>query len=395
MSIQNNEEDAALEYHNIPTTASNIVLDPAESNIASPSNEVMNERPDNIHMLRQLSKHVKNQGNIGNCVSQAFATAIRATQQWIRENCDENLPEVPHEELLYECTLAIYGRNSEQGRYIREKFGEKIPDNIGGKVCDFFKSTCDPNINNVINKYGLQHASTGDPNIVIDYLESGIGANAIIGISMAPELKTKLFMLLYATKGIDLYNIGQSALESLPSYNNPYYVIQKKDFFWDIMKFPIGFERNIKRISEFDHWIKHTMVVAGYNLNPKPDNTGHAPEPYWIIKNSWGDDFVDGGYFRLAMNALVDCLPAIPGSLSLRGHNNSFLGTGYFFLDPVGMCDVLYEIVMPNEEILRKCLANTGGKKRKTKKKKTKRKKIKKRRNIRKRKRKRKTRKKR
>ena len=112
MSIQNNEEDAALEYHNIPTTA---------SNITNMSNEVINQRPDDIHMLRQLSKDVKSQGNIGNCGAQALSTAIRATQQWIRENCDENLPEIPHEELLYDCTIAIYGRNSEEGRYIREE----------------------------------------------------------------------------------------------------------------------------------------------------------------------------------------------------------------------------------------------------------------------------------
>ena len=95
------------------------------------------------------------------------------------------------------------------------------------------------------------------------------------------------------------------------------------------------------------------MVVAGYNLNPKPDNTGHAPEPYWIIKNSWGDDFVDGGYFRLAMNALVDCLPAIPGSLSLRGHNNSFLGTGYFF---IFMGSSIYS---PEQSLLSKIIITT------------------------------------
>ena len=36
--------------------------------------------------------------------------------------------------------------------------------------------------------------------------------------------------------------------------------------------------------------IDHSVVVVGYNLT--------APVPYWVIKNSWGTSWGEGGYMR-------------------------------------------------------------------------------------------------
>ena len=41
----------------------------------------------------------------------------------------------------------------------------------------------------------------------------------------------------------------------------------------------------------------HAVVVVGYNVG---SGVG-KPDSYWIIKNSWGKEAHDGGYFKLKM----------------------------------------------------------------------------------------------
>ncbi len=47
-------------------------------------------------------------------------------------------------------------------------------------------------------------------------------------------------------------------------------------------------ENHVYRCTD-DEWINHGIVIAGY------DDT----EGYWIVKNSWGSSWEDGGYFKL------------------------------------------------------------------------------------------------
>lgn len=39
--------------------------------------------------------------------------------------------------------------------------------------------------------------------------------------------------------------------------------------------------------------LNHAVQIVGYNLT--------APIPYYIARNTWGDDFGDGGYLYLAV----------------------------------------------------------------------------------------------
>ena len=41
--------------------------------------------------------------------------------------------------------------------------------------------------------------------------------------------------------------------------------------------------------------LNHAMLAVGYNW------TGDSASSYWILKNSWGSGWGEGGYFRIAM----------------------------------------------------------------------------------------------
>jgi len=42
-----------------------------------------------------------------------------------------------------------------------------------------------------------------------------------------------------------------------------------------------------------DDCVGHAVLIVGYDDS--------APTPYWIVKNSWGDFYMDSGYFRMEM----------------------------------------------------------------------------------------------
>ena len=45
--------------------------------------------------------------------------------------------------------------------------------------------------------------------------------------------------------------------------------------------------------------LNHAVIVVGYLIAGK-DKSGFLP-PYWIIRNSWGKQWGDGGYMRMGI----------------------------------------------------------------------------------------------
>merc|ERR1712178_175301 len=48
-----------------------------------------------------------------------------------------------------------------------------------------------------------------------------------------------------------------------------------------------------------DKGTNHAMAIVGYGLDPE------SKKSYWIVKNSWGATFGDGGYIKIEMGSNV------------------------------------------------------------------------------------------
>ena len=58
-------------------------------------------------------------------------------------------------------------------------------------------------------------------------------------------------------------------------------------------------------------WVNHVVLLIGYGVD---DDSG---DEYWILKNSWGTDWGDQGFFKIARNQGDMCGLATDGSVPL------------------------------------------------------------------------------
>ncbi|CAI5470339.1 unnamed protein product [Closterium sp. Yama58-4] len=94
----------------------------------------------------------------------------------------------------------------------------------------------------------------------------------------------------------------------------------------------------------FTYNLNHVVLLVGYRLVGKDSRFPHMAPPFWIIRNSWGPDWGDGGHMRMdiqggdgvcGINSLPGLYPVVRGTsdpCSIAARNDS---TGSFF-NPCG-----------------------------------------------------------
>ncbi|CAI5498448.1 unnamed protein product, partial [Closterium sp. Naga37s-1] len=94
----------------------------------------------------------------------------------------------------------------------------------------------------------------------------------------------------------------------------------------------------------FTYNLNHVVLLVGYRLVGKNSRFPHMAPPFWIIRNSWGPDWGDGGHMRMdiqggdgvcGINSLPGLYPVVRGTsdpCSITARNDN---TGSFF-NPCG-----------------------------------------------------------
>ncbi|CAI5462998.1 unnamed protein product, partial [Closterium sp. Yama58-4] len=94
----------------------------------------------------------------------------------------------------------------------------------------------------------------------------------------------------------------------------------------------------------FTYNLNHVVLLVGYRLVGKDSRFPHMAPPFWIIRNSWGPDWGDGGHMRMdiqggdgicGINSLPGLYPVVRGTsdpCSLKASNDN---TGSLF-NPCG-----------------------------------------------------------
>lgn len=66
----------------------------------------------------------------------------------------------------------------------------------------------------------------------------------------------------------------------------------------------------------FGHDFTHAVLLVGYGLCKKGDPAcPHETIPFWVLKNSWGQDWGDDGFFRMRRGNNVCGVMAYPVSV--------------------------------------------------------------------------------
>ena len=72
----------------------------------------------------------------------------------------------------------------------------------------------------------------------------------------------------------------------------------------------------------YTYSLNHVVLVVGYLVAGSDPNARGVAPPFWIIRNSWGTDWGDGGYMRMGIeggdgicgiNVLPPLYPVVKG----------------------------------------------------------------------------------
>ncbi|CAI5498443.1 unnamed protein product, partial [Closterium sp. Naga37s-1] len=77
----------------------------------------------------------------------------------------------------------------------------------------------------------------------------------------------------------------------------------------------------------FTYKLNHVVLLVGYRLVGKDSRFPHMAPPFWIIRNSWGPDWGDGGHMRMdiqggdgvcGINSLPGLYPVVRGECDIK-----------------------------------------------------------------------------
>merc|ERR1719262_1079710 len=70
----------------------------------------------------------------------------------------------------------------------------------------------------------------------------------------------------------------------------------------DFMYYKSGVYRSVQKDKDehkpSEEWVKvdHAVLLVGWGV----DKSGKEPRKYWLVQNSWGPEWGEGGYIRMA-----------------------------------------------------------------------------------------------
>lgn len=263
---------------------------------------------------------VKNQQNCGDCWAQSSTSAL--TDRFIIQKDIQNLD--LNALITTQCVMGSLNEGCDGG--IPANAGSYFEQNgaiDSSSTCPRWSSICTPNIDCSINDTSTPNLPTcdtirdectksnpviykavqGSTRSTVTYDQSGNVDPASTIINMKTELlKGPFVACFYVPKDFMVSALGYTWEDTGGIYINGAYndILDKR------MSNSVKSNLGISKPSDWGEIMMeggspsaHAVEIVGWGIG----NAGsYGRIPYWIVKNSWGEDWNEKGYFRTAMN---------------------------------------------------------------------------------------------